>query len=199
MQPEQQKPKPQPTPQRASPAPAAQRSAAAAPARSRAMTFVYGAVVVAALAVGAVATGLVHVPGIDSGAGAPATSATQQTDTQQVDQGLRAIGGRISTVTPDFAKSHQMSRTSGVLVVEVFGNSPLERSGVHANDVVVAIDGVPIGGAPDLQLKIRLTPVGQQLALTIDRGGATENHAVTVARCLAPTAAKESTCTRWSH
>ena len=189
MEPEQQKPNPQPAPQRASPAPAPQRSTGvpgAAPprARSRTMTFVYGAVVVAALAIGAVATGLVHVPGFDSGGGAPATSATQQADVQQIDEGDHTVGGRLGTVTPDVAKERQLGRTSGVVIVEAFANSPLEKAGVRTNDVVVAVDGVPVRLWTELATKIGLTPIGQQLTVTLERGGASENHSVTVARCL---------------
>jgi membrane-associated protease RseP (regulator of RpoE activity) len=187
MQPEQQKPNPQPAPQRASPAPAPQRSTGvpgAAPARSRTMTLVYGAVVVAALAFGAVATGLVHVPGFDSGAGAPATSATQQADVQQIDEGDHTVGGRFSSLTPESAKERQLGRTSGVFVVEAFGNSPLEKAGVRTNDIVVAVDGVPVRLWTELAVKIGLTPIGQQLTVTLDRAGVTENHSITIARCL---------------
>jgi S1-C subfamily serine protease len=193
MEPERPNPKPQPAPQRASPAPAPQRSTGvpgAAPARSRTMTFVYGAVVVAALAFGAVATGLVHVPGFDSGTGAPATSATQQADVQQIDEGDHTVGGRFSSLTPERAKERQLGRTSGVVIVEAFGNSPLEKAGVRTNDIVVAVDGVPVRLWNDLATKIRLTPIGQPLTVTLERGGVTENHSITIARCLAREAPK---------
>ena len=207
MPPEPENPKPQSAPQRPAPAPMPQRAAtpAAAPARgrSRAMTFVYGAVVVAVLAVGAVATGLVHVPGFGPGAGAPATSVTQQADVQQVDEGDHTIGVRIWTVTPDLAKERQLSRSSGVVILEVPANSPAEKAGLRANDVVVAVDGIPVRGWEDLSTKVRLTPIGQQFSITFDRAGATETHSVTIARCLVREAPKApgigSACQSWTQ
>jgi S1-C subfamily serine protease len=165
------------------------------------MTLVYCAVVVAVLAVGAVATGLVHVPGFDSGTGTPATSITQQADVQAIDEGDHTVGGRIATITPDLAKAHQLNRTNGVLIVEAFKNSPLEQAGVRTNDVVLAIDGVPVNDVVSFATKVRLTPIGQQLALTLDRGSATENHSVTVSRCMVreggPGALRP--CQAWTH
>jgi S1-C subfamily serine protease len=165
-------------------------AATSARARSRTKTFVYGAVVVAALAFGAVATGIVHVPGLDFGIDVPATSVTQQTDVQQVDEGDHTIGGRFWTVTPELAKARQLNRTTGVVILEAFGNSPMEKAGVRPNDVVVAVDGVPVRAYEDLATKVRLTPIGQQMALTLDRGGSTDNHSVTVSRCLVREAPK---------
>jgi len=198
-------PKPQPMPQASPPAPMPQRSptpeAAPAAGRSRTMMLVYGAVIVAALALGTVATGIVHVPGFDSGAGAPATSVTQQTDVQQVDEGDHTVGGRIATITPDLAKARQLNRTNGVLIVEAYRNSPLELAGVRTNDVVLAIDGVPVNDVVSFATKVRLTPIGQQLALTLDRGGAAENHSVTVSRCMVREGGPGTLrpCQVWTH
>ena len=117
---------------------------APAPARSRSMAFVYGAVVVAAIAIGAVASGLVHLPGFDSGAGAPAVATNQQADVQQIDQDDHFLGVMYQTLTPDLAKSHQVRLNSGVIITGVVSNSPVEKAGVRINDVVLAVDGVPV-------------------------------------------------------
>jgi hypothetical protein len=109
-----------------------------------------------------------------AGASAPASAEAQSDHT---------VGGRFAAITPDLAKAHQLNRTSGVLIVEAFKNSPLEQAGVRTNDVVLAIDGVPVNDIVSFATKVGLTPIGQQVVLTLDRGGATENHSVTVARC----------------
>jgi S1-C subfamily serine protease len=168
---------------------------------SRAMTLVFGALVAAALGVGAVATGAIPIPTFDSGARAPATgiATTEQSDQQQVQDGILSVGTRIQTMTPDIAKAHQFSRSAGILVLDVFANSPFERHGVRVNDLIVLIDGVPVTNVSELGMKVRLATPGQPLALVIDRGGVTQSISVPVARCLAPVAATASTCTTWSH
>ena len=206
MSPEPSNPKPQPAPPRASPAPMPQRSATPGavpgPARSRTMTLVYGAVVVAALAVGAVATGVVHLPGFGSGEGAPAATATQQSDVQQVDQGDNFLGIMYRTLTPELAKSRQLGRDAGVVITGVVSNSPIDKAGVRVNDVVVAVDGVPIRVQGDLAAKLRLTPIGQQLSFTLERGGVVQDHTATMGRCLVRDANEKNlaqACKSWTN
>jgi membrane-associated protease RseP (regulator of RpoE activity) len=193
MQPEQPKPQAQPAPQQGS-APTPQRSpvgASATAGRSRPTKLIFGALVIAALGFGAVATGLVHIPGFDSGASAPqptspqATSMTQ-TAPDQVDEGDHTIGVRFSTLTPDVIKARQINtgRSTGIYFRDVFANSPAEKAGIRDNDVVVAIDGVPIQRMTDIITKIRLTPIGQSVAVTIERAGATQDASVTIGRCI---------------
>jgi membrane-associated protease RseP (regulator of RpoE activity) len=168
---------PQPAPL-ARPAPAAARS-------SRLTKVVLGVVVVAALAFGgAVATGLLHVPGFDSGTSAPQTSSTTQINPQQIDEGDHSIGARIATLTPDLAKSLKSNRSSGVVINEVFGNGPSQKAGAQANDIIVAIDGVPVRDVGEVAGKVRLTPIGQKMTVTVDRGAATQDVSITVARCV---------------
>jgi hypothetical protein len=206
MQPERMQLKRQPAPRPRAGAPIPERMAvpgtADAGRRSRAMPFVYGLVLVGALALGAMATGFVQVPGFDSGTVAPATSVTQSSP-QQIDEGDHTVGGRFWTVTPELVQARGLTRTSGVVVIQAFGNSPLERAGVRTNDVVVAIDGIPIRAHDQLVSKIRLTPIGQQLTFTLDRGGAAEIHSVTIGRCLVREAQKlpgvPAACQSWTQ
>lgn len=183
MQPEPMKPSPKID---AQPVRTPQRSAApaSAPARSPAMMLVYGAVAVAVLAVGVVATGVVHVPGFGAGPGAPTATATQQSDVQQVNEGDAFLGFLYTTLTSDLAKSHQSSQNSGVLVVDVVSTSPIDKAGMRVNDVVIAVDGVPVRAPGDLAAKLRLTPIGQQLSFTLERGGVVQSLTATMGRCL---------------
>jgi serine protease Do len=66
----------------------------------------------------------------------------------------------------------------------VFSGSPAENAGIRANDIIVAIDGVPIRGYDDAATKVRLTAIGQQMAITVERNGAIEDHSLKIARCL---------------
>ena len=192
-------------PELAAPNPAAQQQTMkdlkSARFSSRAMTLICGLIVIAALGFGAVATGLVPIPAFDSGTSTPASATIEQSDQQQVQEGPLSVGGRIQSVTPDIAKTHQLSRTEGVLVLDVFANSPLQRQGVRVNDLIVSIDGVPVKDASELLMKVRLAAPGQPLAFAIDRGGVMQNISVTVSRCLVKPAGESTTrnCTSWSH
>jgi S1-C subfamily serine protease len=179
------------------PAPLA-RPAPAAAGSSRLSKVVLGVVVVAALAFGgAVATGLLHVPGFDSGTSAPQMTSATPVSPQQVDDGDRSTGVRISTLTQDLAKARQLntSRNAGVVVTEVIVNSPAQNAGIRANDIIVAIDGVPAREWTEYSTKVRLTPIGQQMGVTVERNGAVQDLSITVGRCLVREAPRPSGAT----
>jgi S1-C subfamily serine protease len=174
-------PKPKATPQPLAPAPVPQRRATGG--RGRAILIVLAAAMVAALGFAAIATGLVQLPGSGAVAPTPAASVTQN-EPQQADEGNHTVAGRFSTVTPDLVEQHKLSRNSGVVIREAFGNGPLDKGGVRANDVIIDVDGVPVRAYGEFTSKIRLTPIGQQMIVTVDRAGVAESHPVTIARCL---------------
>ena len=195
MQPEQMNPRQQPAPQPGpTPRPAPQPLRAGpspAPRRSRLSSVILGAAVIVALGVGAVTTGLVHIPGSGTTTGPPPVAAVTETAPvtatapQQAEEGDHTIGVRIATLTPELAQARQINtaRTSGVIFQEVFANSPADQAGLHTNDIILAIDGVPIERMTDVLNKVRLTPIGQAMAVTVERAGATQEAAVVVSRC----------------
>ena len=193
MQPDQPKQQGQPVPQQEpgpSPTPLPQRSSPGAPApagqRRRGTTLALGVLLVAALGLGAVATGLVHVPGFDSSTSAPPATSVTQSVPDQIDEGDHTVGVRWATLTPELAKARQLntSRSAGVVFIDVFSGSPSEAAGFRVNDIIIAIDGIPVSRYDDAATKVRLTPIGQQMAITIERNGAIEGHSVKVGRCL---------------
>jgi serine protease DegS len=58
----------------------------------------------------------------------------------------------------------------GALIVGVFIDSPADKAGVVAGDIVVAVDGKPVLGIRDLLDKITLHKPGEQLQITVFRG-----------------------------
>lgn len=57
-------------------------------------------------------------------------------------------------------------------VVEVVEGSPAARSGLHAGDLVLAIDGAPLGDAQSLQKHLFADAIGRRMEITVIRGGA---------------------------
>lgn len=59
----------------------------------------------------------------------------------------------------------------GVVVSSVEPGGPADRAGLKAEDVILAIDGVPVKDGDDLVSRVADTPIGTKLTLTIDRAG----------------------------
>ncbi len=71
---------------------------------------------------------------------------------------------------PPHARSHSPLPT-GVEVIEVVDGSPAERAGVRAEDLIVEVDGTPIGGVDDLQRLMVAELIGQRLTASVVRAG----------------------------
>src|ERR1700730_13978449 len=103
MQNERANPNPQPAPQAPSPAPMPQRPATSSLGRARTpprpMPIVFAAAGTAVVAFGAIATGLVQLPGSDSAAPAPITTVTQS-EQQPIGDGDPTVAGQLTTMRP---------------------------------------------------------------------------------------------------
>jgi S1-C subfamily serine protease len=64
-----------------------------------------------------------------------------------------------------------VGRDNAVEVVEVIGDSPAARAGLRAEDLVVAIDGVPVRGVDDLQRLLSEDRIGTDVTLAVVREG----------------------------
>ena len=85
----------------------------------------------------------------------------------------RAYLGLVSTparLTPSQAERY---RQRGALrIVEVVERSPAAQSGLLAGDLVLAIDGAPLGDAQSLQKHLFADAIGQRMEVTVIRNGA---------------------------
>ena len=85
----------------------------------------------------------------------------------------RAYLGLVSTparLTPVQAERY---RQRGALrVVEVVERSPAAQSGFLAGDLVLAIDGAPLGDAQSLQKHLFADAIGRRMEVTVIRNGA---------------------------
>jgi serine protease Do len=64
----------------------------------------------------------------------------------------------------------RLGRDSGVEVVEVAAESPAERAGMRAEDLIVELDGRPVERVDDVQALMGHEMIGQRLAVTVLRG-----------------------------
>jgi serine protease Do len=86
------------------------------------------------------------------------------------------IAGGARPLPPRIAAA--LAREHAVEVVEVVADSPAAHSGLRAEDLVVAIDGVPVHGVDDLQRLLGSERIGVSVRLEVYRDG--ERRAVAV-------------------
>jgi serine protease Do len=87
--------------------------------------------------------------------------------------------GRIGVALED-ADAPVAGHLEGARIAEVGAGSPAARAGLQRGDVILKADDIPIHSATQMRNLIGLTPVGQQVRLTIERKSATENVTVEV-------------------
>ena len=80
-------------------------------------------------------------------------------------------GVYLQAVTSDIAESLGMKRPFGALVVKLHKLSPLKKAGLERGDVIIAIDGKPIGDVREFGYRFSGQPVGRAARLVILRKG----------------------------
>jgi serine protease Do len=71
------------------------------------------------------------------------------------------IGVRVQTITPTMAAGLGLQRTSGVIVADVRPGSPADASGIHCDDIIIAVNGELIHSASQLvSLSYKIKPGG---------------------------------------
>ncbi len=88
------------------------------------------------------------------------------------------LGVVIQEITPEIAEA--IGVKEGVLVSQIAPNSPAERAGLKAGDIIVAVDGEKVREVRDLQFRIMKTPPGTEIKLSIIRDGKTQQIKVKV-------------------
>jgi serine protease Do len=130
---------------------------------------------------GALADGLSRVVGINTavagvglGLAVPINDATRKIVSSLINDGrvrrayIGIVGGS-RPLPPRGASS--LERDAGIEVVEVVDGSPAARSGLRAEDLIVAVDGEPMADVGDLQRLMVAERIGQGIEVEVVRDG----------------------------
>ncbi len=131
---------------------------------------------------GALADGLGRVVGINTavagiglGLAVPINDATRRIISSLMKEGrvrrayIGIVGGS-RPLPPRIAT--RIGREKGIEVVEVVTGSPAGRAGLRAEDLIVAVDGEPMGDVGDLQRLMVAERIGQGIEVEVVREGA---------------------------
>jgi serine protease Do len=93
----------------------------------------------------------------------------------------RVERGRIGVSLQDPHPSAKKGRSEGAVIAEVAPDSPAEKAGLRRGDIVTMADDRPVRTAAQLRNKVGLARIGQDVKLTVQRGGAPYTVVVQVA------------------
>ena len=130
---------------------------------------------------GALADGLSRVVGVNTavagiglGLAVPINDATRKIISALMKEGrvrrayIGIVGGS-RPLPPRIAS--RLEREKGIEVVEVVSGSPAARAGLRAEDLIVAVDGEPMGDVGDLQRLMVAERIGQGVEVDVVRDG----------------------------
>lgn len=79
------------------------------------------------------------------------------------------LGVSIQNVNKDLAEQFDLKNTDGALVNEVMNETPAEKGGVEAGDVIVEFDGKKVRDTTELRNIVAATPVGKPVKVVVIR------------------------------
>ena len=106
------------------------------------------------------------------------------------------LGVGLKTLTPDLAKTFNLTTQSGALVENVYPGSPAAKAGIKGGDqtvsvggqqytvggdIITAVNGRPITSADELIALLAQKKPGDKVTLTIERGGKPQTVTATLA------------------
>jgi len=90
------------------------------------------------------------------------------------------LGVNLCEISSDRARELKLKEAYGVEISRVEENSPAEKAGLKAGDVVLEYNGQRVEGMEQFGRLVRETPAGREVRLLISRNGATQTIAATL-------------------
>jgi len=90
------------------------------------------------------------------------------------------LGIGIQEITADRAKTLKLTEESGVEITRVGLESPAEKAGLKAGDIVLQYNGTKVEGMEQLSRLVRETPLGREVKLEISRNGTAQTVTVKI-------------------
>jgi Do/DeqQ family serine protease len=81
------------------------------------------------------------------------------------------LGVMIQDLTPELASAFNQSPEGGAVIARVLPDSPAERAGLRAGDIVTAVNGQPVANGAALRNAIGLVRAGSEVRLSAVRDG----------------------------
>jgi serine protease Do len=104
--------------------------------------------------------------------------ADQLRKTGRVIRGYVGLYGQ--NVTPEIAELLNLAEPNGVLVAQIEPNSPASRAGLRRGDVILEVDGRPIGSYDTFRNAVALMRPGTTIELLVWRNGRTSEMSLTL-------------------
>ena len=104
--------------------------------------------------------------------------ANQLIEKGEVERGY--LGIMIQPLTADLAKSFDLKNDKGILIAQVTKNSPADKAGLKAGDVIVNYQGRPMSDTGDFRNQVALAQPGSKVEFDIIRDGKQRNISVKV-------------------
>lgn len=92
------------------------------------------------------------------------------------------LGVRFQPLTADLAKSFGLESDKGALIASVEKDTPAEKAGLKAGDVIVEYDGKQITEGNELPRYVAATPVDKKVSIVIYRDGAKQDISLVVGK-----------------
>ena len=99
------------------------------------------------------------------------------------------LGVMIQEVTADLAESFGLDRPRGALVSQVQQDSPAQKGGLQASDVILALNGQPVENSRDLPSMVARIKPGSKVAIDVWRKGKRQTVGVVLGELPADTVA----------
>ena len=81
------------------------------------------------------------------------------------------IAGQTIPIPRARALALRLTGETGVNVREVAADSPAGRAGMRSGDLLVAVNGAPVGNVDDVHRRLAAVAVGEEVRITVMRGG----------------------------